>query len=92
MTWKEIKRIEAYKKDQFIQDCACLVLALGDGSSVELNENLAGWSDVVNTLPRVLPGCVAISDWWGSAAADSNWRTIFYRYSISGMGGKSAMA
>lgn len=89
VAWNEVKRIEAFK-NYFNQACACLVFALTDGSSVELNENLIGWTEVVGGLPRALSGCVPMSDWWTSASPDMKSRTIYYRYSISGMGGKSA--
>jgi hypothetical protein len=90
--WSEVSRIDAYQRDQF-QKNIFLVIALKDGSRVELNENLPGWTEVVNELPRALPGCLARGDWWrGSASEESvrkedpSWRTIYYRYSISGMG------
>ena len=85
--WSEVVKIDAYQRDQF-QKNVFLVLALKDGSNVELNENLPGWADVVNELPRALPGCLPRGDWWrgSSGSEDPSWRTIYYRYSISGMG------
>jgi hypothetical protein len=87
--WSEVSKIDAYQRDQF-QKNVFLVFTLKDGSNVELNENLPGWTEVINELPRALPGCIARGDWWRGASADSdpNWRTIYYRYSISGLGQK----
>ena len=87
--WHEISKIDAYQRDQF-QKNVFLVLTLKDGSNVELNENLPGWTDVIDALPKNLPGCLPRGDWWrgasGQSDADPSWRTIYYRYSISGMG------
>jgi len=89
--WSEVARIDAYQRDQFRKN-VFLVLQLKDGSRVELNEDLPGWSDLVAELPKALPGCLARGDWWrgsaGQSEADLNWRTIYYRYSISGMGSR----
>lgn len=92
VAWSEISRIDAYQRDSF-QKNATLVLTLKDGSHVELNEYLSGWADLVDALPKYLPGCLARGDWWrgsstGQNDADLNWRTIYYRYSISGMGSR----
>ncbi|MEO6119655.1 MAG: hypothetical protein ABIP12_03110 [Terriglobales bacterium] len=92
--WNEISKIDAYQRDQF-QKNIFLVFALKDGSHVELNENLPGWTDVIDALPKNLPGCLPRGDWWrgssgepASRKEDPNWRTIYYRYSISGMGSR----
>ena len=87
VAWNEISKVDAYQRDSF-QKNVTLVFTLKDGSNVELNENLAGWTDVIDALPRNLPGCLARGDWWrgASGAEDLNWRTIYYRYSISGLG------
>ena len=87
--WGEISKIDAYQRDQF-QRNDFLVLTLKDGSTVELNEHLAGWSEIIDALPKHLPGCLPRADWWQgcSAAEGHNWRTIYYRYSVSGMGSR----
>jgi hypothetical protein len=93
VAWNEISKIDAYQRDQF-QKNIFLVFALKDGSHVELNENLPGWADVIDALPKALPGCLPRGDWWRGSAGegDPNWRTIYYRYSISGMGEKQPSA
>lgn len=92
VAWSEVSKIDAYQRDSF-QKNVTLVLTLKDGSNVELNEYLPGWAEVVDALPKYLPGCLARGDWWRGSSReapvrkeDPNWRTIYYRYSISGMG------
>ena len=92
--WAEVTKIDAYQRDQF-QKNVFLVLTLKDRSKVELNENLPGWTEIVDALPKALPGCLPRGDWWRGGTADPaarkedpSWRTIYYRYSISGMGGR----
>lgn len=91
VAWSEISKIDAYQRDSF-QKNVTLVLTLKDGSHVELNENLTGWADIIDALPRNLPGCLPRGDWWrgssGQSDTDPQWRTIYYRYSISGMGAR----
>lgn len=89
VSWTEVSKVDAYQRDSF-QKSVTLVLTLKDGSSVELNEFLPGWQDIIDALSQHLPGCLPRSDWWRGSSADTDgglhWRTIYYRYSISGMG------
>ncbi len=89
VAWSEVTKVDAYQRDQF-QKNVFLVLTLKDGSHVELNENLPGWTEVINALPEALSGCLPRGEWWRGSAGegDPSWRTIYYRYSISGMGSR----
>lgn len=93
VSWSEITKIDAYQRDKFGEN-TMLVFTLKDGSTVELNQDLPGWNEIVDQLPRSLAGCQSRGDWWRGAVTPSakknevHWRTIYYRYSISGMGSR----
>lgn len=97
VSWSEISKIDAYQRDKFGEN-TMLVFSLKEGSTVDLNEDLSGWKEVLDQLPRALPGCQPRGDWWRGALSSSgrkneiHWRTIYYRYSISGMGEKRTSA
>ncbi len=64
LSWQEISRVVAYKRDLFAYDRLCLFVARADGSGVELSEEMDGWKAFCEALPEVLPGCKASADWF----------------------------
>jgi hypothetical protein len=56
--WSEIERVVAFKRDLFFVDCLCLLFTSPSGTSLELNEEMARWNSLVETLPQHLPGCL----------------------------------
>ena len=64
LPWPEVTRVVAYKRDLFAYDCICLFVARADGTGIELNEEMLGWTDLCKTLPRLLIGCLAFEEWF----------------------------
>jgi hypothetical protein len=64
MTWSEIVRIVAFKRDLFSTDCVCLMMLRHDNMGVEVDEEMKGWSEFTQTLPIYLPGCKPWSGWF----------------------------
>jgi len=64
MTWTEISRIAAFKRDLFATDCVCMMILRQDDIGIEVNEEMKGWSEFTQALPTYLPGCKSWSDWF----------------------------
>jgi hypothetical protein len=56
--WSAIDRAEAFKRDLLSVDLICLELR-AHGEWVEVNEEMAGWDDLLVELPERLPGALA---------------------------------
>jgi hypothetical protein len=67
LKWNAVKTILAYKRDVYAYDLICLGFNTSDGT-IEVNEEMQGWSQLVERLPSVLPGTPAFSDWWERVA------------------------
>lgn len=63
ISWSKIKRVTAFKRDLLTTDCVCLFFATGDESCIELNEEMKGWLELLDSLPNCLPGCKPLSEW-----------------------------
>lgn len=68
MLWTEVARAVAFKRDLGTVDCICLFFARADGTGIELDEEMAGWSRLIEALPQYLPGCAAWSNWFAGVA------------------------
>lgn len=56
MTWHEVRRVSALKRDLSRVDLICLQFERGDGQVYEVHEEMIGWPDLLAALPRHLPG------------------------------------
>jgi hypothetical protein len=68
MSWSDVCRVTAFKRDLFAVDCICLHFGGDDGTGVELNEEMAGWNRLMGALPALLPGCKPHSEWFFAVA------------------------
>jgi hypothetical protein len=64
MLWSEVCSAVAFKRDEFIVDCICLFLAREDGTGVETDEEMEGWTEFTAALPTYLPGCRLWEEWF----------------------------
>jgi hypothetical protein len=62
--WVEITRVSVFKRDCFTVDLLCLALELNGRQYTELNEEMAGWSELIEALPVYLPGALPLHQWW----------------------------
>jgi hypothetical protein len=67
LTWNEVKTVLAYKRDIYVTDLICLGFTSPDGT-IEVDEEMQGWSQLVEKLPNLLPGTPPMSDWWERVA------------------------
>lgn len=65
--WREITTVLAYKRDLFAFDLICLAFSTPEGT-VKIDEQMQGWSELVEELPSRLPGTPTVSDWWERVA------------------------
>ena len=54
--WENVIRILAFKRDLFAIDQICLVFGLSDDTSVETNEEMIGFAQLIQELPRRFVG------------------------------------
>ena len=62
LNWNEINGAVAYKRDIFSMDLLCVGFSTPDGS-IEINEEMDGWSALTETLPAYLPGTPKPKEW-----------------------------
>jgi len=67
MRWNEVKAVIAFKRDLYTTDLICLGF-LGPDGTIEVDEEMHGWSQLVEGLPGLLPGTPSLSDWWEQVA------------------------
>jgi hypothetical protein len=67
-TWNEVTRAAVFKRDQFTVDCICMIFELNGIETVEVNEDMEGWSSLLQAIPLHLPGALAQEDWWDRVA------------------------
>lgn len=58
MTWPDVVRVSALKRDLSRVDLICLQFERSDGQVYEVHEEMIGWPDLLAALPRHLPGCL----------------------------------
>ena len=68
MSWNEITRITAFKRDLLTVDCLCLLIADANGRILELNEEMTGWQELCEALPQHLPDAKPFHQWFMQAA------------------------
>jgi hypothetical protein len=63
IAWADVRRATAFKRDLLTTDLVCISLDLSS-RTVEFNEEMTGWTSVVEALHHVLPGAHPYSEWW----------------------------
>jgi hypothetical protein len=83
--WSDILQIAIYKRDCFTMDLICAALMFSSGE-LEINEDMAGWRELMRELPIYLPNCQSFDQWFRSVMNPPfalNRTTIFARAPIS---------
>lgn len=79
--WQEIREVYAHKIDCFLIDMICLDFSDGE-SMIGLDEDAQGWKELVEQLPKYLPGCESSEIWFHPVAIPAfktNLRKIYSR-------------
>jgi hypothetical protein len=66
LRWSDVQKVELFKRDILVVDRICAAFYTTEATVFELNEEMAGWSDLTDALPVYLPGCE--SDWFKGVA------------------------
>jgi hypothetical protein len=66
--WEKIRHVIAFKRDFFNIDCICLLFTLSDETSVELDEDMKGWLELMEAIPNYLSGCKPLDKWFFDVA------------------------
>ena len=80
--WRDVIRVEAFKRDLYAVDLICLAFILGDNTEIEIHEEMEGWKTLVTNLPEYLPGCQRFEEWFRPVAVpafDLNLTVIYER-------------
>jgi hypothetical protein len=67
LKWHNVTAVLAYKRDIYAFDLICLGFGTANGS-IEVNEEMLGWSQLLEELALRLPGTPPASDWWKRVA------------------------
>jgi hypothetical protein len=62
-SWNSVSKVKTFKRDLCTFDCICLAFETPDGW-VEFNEDMQGWSNLLDQLQSHLPGFPPQQDWW----------------------------
>jgi hypothetical protein len=84
LAWKDVNKIEAFKRDLYVVDLICLLMVLEDDKALEINEEMEGWTSLVEKLPEYFPGCQKLEEWFLRVAVPPfkpNATEIYYRKS-----------
>lgn len=63
MSWREVVKVTAYKRDLFSTDLICVFLSRADQTGIETHEEMNNWIDFVTSLPKRLPDCKPVESW-----------------------------
>ena len=66
--WSEIAKAVAYKRDLIASDLICICFTTKAGVSIELNERMIGWQELIDGLPAYLGGAKRREEWWDEVA------------------------
>lgn len=66
--WNRISRIVAFKRDLYGSDLICLLVEQADGTVLEVNERMPGWTELVTEIPIRLPSAKPYTVWFPEVA------------------------
>src|SRR5215831_16826379 len=67
LEWHDVNAVLAYKRDLYTADLICLGFVTASGT-IEVHEEMRGWSELLERLPSLLPGVPPSSEWWERVA------------------------
>ncbi|MDM7923008.1 MAG: hypothetical protein QUS14_11965 [Pyrinomonadaceae bacterium] len=68
ISWGMIESVFAYKQDHVIVDRVVTLIKMDGGLEIEVDEEMEGWKELVDAMPKHLPNCRDFSDWYMEVA------------------------
>jgi hypothetical protein len=62
--WADVFHVVAFKRDLFHVDLICMEIQDRLNSSIEVDEEMEGWKELVANLPEYLPGFPKFEEWF----------------------------
>ena len=81
--WESIQKVIAYKADLLTYDEIYIQFIFQDGMCINISEEAHGFSEIMNSLPQYLPGCLVWAGTWQAVALPAfktNETTLYERY------------
>jgi len=66
--WSEVEKVTVFKRDLMTVDEICMVLEVRGSHTLEINEEMPGWQELVQALPTYLPGARLWEEWFEKVA------------------------
>jgi len=63
VSWSDVRRLDAYKRDIYVGDFLCLAILSVGGRVFEINEESPGWDETGAAIERFLPGSLPHAEW-----------------------------
>lgn len=63
VAWRDMQRVDAYKRDIYVGDFLCLAILAADGRVLEIHEASPGWKEAVEAIERRLPDSLPQVEW-----------------------------
>lgn len=82
LKWAEMRSIVAFKRDLLTVDSMRIGIETDAGRLYEIGEEADGWFEMVESLPRYLPGAKSVGAWYEQVmlpAFETNLTTIYTR-------------
>ena len=67
LEWNDVNAVLAYKRDLYRVDLICLGFVTASGT-IEVHEEMRGWSELLEQLPSRLRGLPPSAEWWERVA------------------------
>jgi hypothetical protein len=64
INWNDVKEVFVFKRDLYVVDQICMAFVTSGDLSIEINEEMGGWDELVHKLPEYLPGCKSFEAWF----------------------------
>lgn len=66
--WETIESVFVYKQDLVIVDRVATLIKMDGDLDIEINEEMEGWKELVDVLPKYLSNCRDFADWYMDVA------------------------
>jgi len=64
ISWNNVRKVDAYKRDLFSYDMVCVSFETLSSKSIEVDESMRGFTELMEEASKSLPGLTKFSDWY----------------------------